>query len=320
MFREKHYVYNQETLSYELERTTFKGGIVKIAVILVAGLACFILYAYIYRHVLELRTPKEVLYEYRNEALATSISILEQNMERQNKTLIDLQMRDNTVYRQIFGMDEIPFSVRNAGIGDRNLYTGLMGFDHSDLLISSKMKMDYLTRKAYVQSKSFDEVSLLARRSGDMAMCVPSISPVDFSHHVSVASPFGYRFHPIRRHVIFHEGMDISGPSGEPIYATGDGVVESSEIGFFGYGTCVVVNHGFGYKTRYAHLRRSLVIEGQKVTRGDQIGEMGSTGLSTGTHLHYEVIYMNRNVNPYNYINRDMSAEEYRRMVHPARN
>ena len=245
--------------------------------------------------------------------------MLEERLDEQGKVLYDIQMRDNSVYRPIFGMEQIPSDIRNAGFGGVDRYSYLQEYDNGPLLVSSAMKMDILSKKAYIQSKSFDEVALLAQRAGDMATCVPNINPVDMSGPgVRLASSFGYRFHPIYHRPILHRGIDITGPSGYPIFATGDGVVESVNVSFYGYGNCVVINHGFGYKTRYAHLKSALVAPGQKVSRGDQIARMGNSGLSTGTHLHYEVIYRGNPVNPWNYLTDDLSVEEYSELVRPS--
>lgn len=152
-----------------------------------------------------------------------------------------------------------------------------------------------------------------------MASCVPSLNPVAPKSRNSISSPFGYRMHPIKRMMIFHSGLDFRGEKGEPVYAAGSGVVESVLRGYYGYGEVVVINHGFGYKTRYAHLSSILVREGESVTKGDQIATMGRSGQSTGVHLHYEVIYRGRHMNPYNFINTKMSLEEYRSIVRPSK-
>ena len=229
-------------------------------------------------------------------------------------------MRDNTVYRSVFGMDRIPSDVRNSGFGGAERYTSIEGLIHSRQLISTEMKMDILTKKAGIQSKSLDEVSLLSKRAGEMAASVPNFNPVDMTTgRITITSPFGARFHPVYQQVMVHTGLDLAGPVGEPIYATGDGVVESAEVDFYGYGNSIVIDHGFGYKTRYAHLRTMHVFKGKKVHRGDQIATMGNSGRTTGPHLHYEVLYMGNNVNPANYLNDDLTQEEYRSMLHPVK-
>lgn len=306
-FREKKYVFNEATLSYEIVKTPLKQILVKMGIVLAAGLACFFFYYYLYTKVFGFETPKTAVLSRKNRELVSNMEFINRRADEQNAVLVDIQMRDNKVYRPIFGMAEIPEDVRNAGFGGVDRYGELENFEHSNLLVSSAMKVDILSKKACVQSRSFDDVSALAKRAGDMTTCVPSIYPTALSSRVRQTSPFGYRFHPIKKRVIFHEGIDFSGPKGEPIYATGDGVVESVQHNFFGYGTCVIIDHGFGYKTKYAHLSTVDVAQGQKVKRGDKIAGMGNTGQSTGNHLHYEVVYMGKQINPWNFLNGDIS-------------
>ena len=180
------------------------------------------------------------------------------------------------------------------------------------------MLSDMLLKKAYVQSKSFDQVMLVSERAAEMALCAPTIPPVNYAH-VRQASGFGTRVDPILKDRYGrHLGVDLapkSGKQGEPIYVTGNGVVKYVGYDAGGYGRYILVDHGFGYKTRYAHLSKALVVKGQEVKRGQLIGEMGNTGRSTGTHLHYEVIYMNRHVNPVNYYNKDILPEDYAAII-----
>ena len=175
-------------------------------------------------------------------------------------------------------------------------------------------RMDVIYKKAFVQSRSYDEVSLLAKRADEMAQCVPAIPPVALEN-VRLSSLFGYRTDPVYGSRRMHQGVDLSGNRGEPIYSAGNGTVVEVRRNFFGYGREIVVDHGFGYKTRYAHLQEMFVKVGDEVKRGEQIATMGNTGKSVGVHLHYEVIYRERRVNPLNYYNQEVKGEEYMAMV-----
>jgi murein DD-endopeptidase MepM/ murein hydrolase activator NlpD len=176
--------------------------------------------------------------------------------------------------------------------------------------------MDVLTKKTYVQSKSFDEVAQLSKRAGDMASCIPAIPPINPTPGTyRFSSGFGYRVDPVYGRSARHGGVDFAMPPGNPVYSTGDGVVEKVSFEFFGYGNQVVIDHGFGYKTRYAHLKSVGVVEGMKVKRGECIGESGNSGRSSGPHLHYEVLYKGAPVNPANYFDLTITPEEYATMV-----
>ncbi len=309
MSGEKSYIFNEETRSYEIDRRSVRAPLLKTGAVLVAGLVFFLLYFFVFNQILGYETPKALFLQSRNEALAGQIAQLDGRIEMEEQELRDLALRDNLVYRPVFGMAEIPFETRSTGFGEER-YAEYLGLDHQDLMTATARRMDMLAHAAYIQSVSYDEVKVLSARAGDMASCIPSIYPVN-PKTVQLTSPFGARYHPIRQAIVFHEGVDLAGPAGQPVYATGDGVVESTQINFSGYGNVIVIDHGFGYKTRYAHLKEIKVTEGQVVIRGDRIGTLGSSGLSTGPHLHYEVIYRGVQINPWNYLNPDISPEEY---------
>ncbi len=314
MSRKTRYIFNQQTQAYEVDRLSARATLYKTGGVLLGGMVCFLLCYFIFIQLRGVETPKALYLQYRNRILAEKIEMLEGRIEAQDAVLLDLASRDNLVYRPVFGMAEVPAELRDAGLGGDERYAEYLGLDHADLMAAAARQVDGLTRKAYVQSTSFDEVMVYSSRAGDMASCIPSIYPVN-PKTVTITSPFGARFHPVRKAVIFHEGIDLAGPAGQWVYATGDGVVESTEVNFSGYGNVVVIDHGFGYKTRYAHLKEIKVTAGQVVIRGDKIGTLGSSGLSTGPHLHYEVIYRGTQINPWNYLNPDISPEEYNRQA-----
>ena len=226
------------------------------------------------------------------------------------------QIRDDEIYRSIFGMSEIPSSVRKAGIGGVDKYSYLDGLEPSNTLKNTLLRLDKLTRMTYVQSKSFDDVAAVSKRAGDMASCIPAIPPIvpDASKY-NFSSPFGYRTDPFTGEARLHSGVDLAMKVGNPVYATGDAVVEAVNFDFFGYGNTIILNHGFGYQTLYAHLNSVNVIEGMKVKRGDCIAETGQSGRASGPHLHYEVHYKGEKVNPANYFDLSMSKDEYLAMV-----
>lgn len=308
------YIFNQQTQSYEIDRRSVRAAFYKTGGILLGGLALFLLYFFVFTRTLGLDTPKTLLLERQNRILTEQLALLDGRIDADDQQLQELALRDNLVYRPVFGMEEVPAARREAGLGGEDRYAAFLGLAHQDLMAASAARVDGLMRKAYVQSVSFDEVKVYSSRAGDMASCIPSIYPVN-PKNVQITSPFGARFHPIRQTIVFHEGIDLAGPAGQPVYATGDGVVESTEVNFSGYGNVIVIDHGFGYKTRYAHLKEIKVTQGQVVIRGDRIGTLGSSGLSTGPHLHYEVIYRGTQINPWNFLNPDVTPEEYNKLV-----
>lgn len=311
----KSYIFNEKTQSYEIDRRSAHRILYKTGGVLLGGMALFCVYFFVFLQAPGRETPKERLLARWNRSLAGQLQLLGGRIEAQEEALDGFMLRDNLLYRPVFGMEEIPAAVREAPLGDGQRYDAYLGLDYQDLMTSVALQVDALTRKAYVQTLSFDDVQVYSGRAGDMASCIPSIYPVN-PRTVTMTSPFGARFHPVRRRVVFHEGVDLAGAAGQAVYATGDGVVESTQINYSGYGNVVTIDHGFGYKTRYAHLKEIKVTEGQVVIRGDRVGTLGSSGLSTGPHLHYEVLYRGRQINPWNYLNPDVSPEEYSKMAH----
>ena len=316
MAKIKKYTFNPRTLSYEVKKRSKSSRIVRSVVLFAGSVMLSVLYFWVYTSVLGLELPKTIVLKKRNAEWASRMEVMNRQLDRYDESLTALQMRDDDIYRSIFGMNEIPAEVRNAGFGGVNRYAHYDGIGHGGLLKNTAVRLDMLTKKTYVQSRSFDEVALLSKRAGDMAVCIPAIPPInpDPSKY-RLSSSFGYRSDPFSGRSARHTGVDFAMKPGNPIYATGDGVVESVKFEFFGYGNQVVIDHGFGYKTRYAHLKSVGVVEGMKVKRGECIGQSGNSGRSSGPHLHYEVLYKGNFVNPANYYDLSITPDEYAEMV-----
>ena len=258
-----------------------------------------------------LDSPKEKLLKREIAQYKMQIDLLDEKSKKVELVIASLEERDDKIYREIFGAAPIDQAVRKAGIGGNDRYQALKNFDNSKNLVELHESFDQINRRMYIQSKSYDELTKLAKAKNAMLTSIPAIQPVSNKDLKRVASGFGFRIDPIYRTGKFHAGMDFTSPIGTPVTTTGDGVVELVESKQWGYGNCIIINHGYGYKTRYAHLSRFKVKRGQKVTRGQLIGDVGSTGKSTGPHLHYEVLKNNDPVNPANYYYSDLSPEQY---------
>ena len=316
MSKFKRYKLNPETLLYEIEKVSAKSRVLKTVVLVAASMALSLIYLWLFTSVLGCELPKTALLKMKNARWTSSMELMNRQLDMYEATLQGLSIRDDEIYRNIFGMNEIPQEVRNAGFGGVNRYEYLETVPENSLLRRASVRLDILTKKAYVQSKSFDDVEALSQRAGDMASCIPAIPPVlpDKSKY-RISSTFGYRSDPISGVSKMHTGFDFACKPGNPVYASGDGVVSSVTFELFNYGNSVVIDHGVGYKTRYAHLKTIFVAEGMKLKRGECIGESGNSGKSTGPHLHYEVMYKGRFVNPVNYFDLEMPVEEYASMV-----
>ena len=241
--------------------------------------------------------------------------IIDKNIKQVEIVLDEIQDRDDNIYRVIFEADPIPTSIRKQGFGGVNRYEKLLGLSNSELMINTSKKIDQLTKQLYLQSKSFDEVIDLAKNKSNMLASIPAIQPVANKDLKRMASGYGYRIHPIYKTRKMHYGMDFSAKTGTEIYSTGDGVVSKVKRSKRGYGNYVKINHGFGYETLYAHMSKYIVKKGQKVKRGEVIGFVGNSGISTAPHLHYEVRKDNKKINPVNFYYNDLSPEEYEKML-----
>ena len=260
-------------------------------------------------------SPKEKRLNREIDALTSQYEIVDDKLRQVELVLDDVQNRDDNIYRVIFEADPIPKSIRKAGYGGVNRYENLKGFNNSALIINTSEKVDQISKQLYIQSKSFDDIIELAKNKSDMLAALPAIQPVSNKNLSRMASGYGYRIHPIYKTRKMHSGMDFSAKSGTPIYATGDGKVSKVRRSRRGYGNHVIIDHGFGYKTLYAHMKKYAVKRGQKVKRGEVIGYVGSTGTSVAPHLHYEVHKDGRKINPVNFYFNDLNPEEYEKML-----
>jgi murein DD-endopeptidase MepM/ murein hydrolase activator NlpD len=307
------YKYNPNTLNYEKIQLTLKDKLKTLAVYVLVGFffaGIIIFFAYTF-----LDSPKELMLKRENAQLRQQYALLIKDLDALERVLADIERRDDDIYRVVFEAEPISDGVRRSGVGGVNRYAHLKGFNNSDLVIEATRRLDQVAKRIYIQSKSFDEVIELARNKEALLAAIPAIQPVANKDLKRLASGYGYRIDPIYKVRKMHWGMDFSAPVGTDIFATGDGVVENVISSRGGYGKHVIIDHGFGYQTLYAHMSQIGVRRGQKVKRGDVIGQVGNTGKSTGPHLHYEVIKDGKKVNPANFYFNDLTPEEYDLMI-----
>ncbi|MFI3267058.1 MAG: M23 family metallopeptidase [Rikenellaceae bacterium] len=261
-------------------------------------------------------TPKMYFIMEENSEMTTKYNILNDKINSASLSLAEIRHRDLNVYRTLFAADTT--TVQGAySPYNYSKYESFEDDKYHATILNSWLALDDLARRMYVSSISLDELQELSKDKGDMAEAIPAIWPLDRTLMRGNIGAFGYRIHPIYKRYIMHEGIDMGGPRGTPIYATGNGIISSAKT-VSGYGKQILIDHGFGYQTRYAHLDDIGVEVGQEVKRGEQIGKLGNTGRSTGPHLHYEVIYMGRHVDPINYFSRDMPEDEYAKIIESA--
>ncbi len=305
------YYYDSDTLSYRKIEIK-KGKKFRIFILSLLGmlLSGFLLLV-VYLNIPFIQTPKEKALKRELTNMQLQFELVNKKMGLAETVLTQIESRDNSIYRVYFEANPISEEQRKAGFGGINRYKDLEGFDNSKLIISTSKRLDVLTKQIVIQSKSLDEIAKLAEEKEKLLAAIPSIQPVKNGDLTRMASGFGYRSDPFTKVRKKHWGMDFTAPRGTPIYATGDGVVLRADRRSSGYGRHIRIDHGFGYKSLFAHLYKYNVRKGQKVKRGDIIGFVGSSGRSQAPHLHYEIFKDGNRVNPINFYYGNLSPEEF---------
>lgn len=307
------YRFNPESLKYERVEHTTRHKIIKTfkysAAVLFTSTVLYIGWGYFFE------TPKEQMLRRENSFLLNQYEFLNRKLDQVLNIMADVKDRDDNIYRVIFEAEPIPSTVRKAGMGGINRYEKLEGYKNSELVIETARQLDDILKQLYVQSKSYDEVIDLAKNKTLFFASIPAIQPIASRDQVRFASGFGFRIHPIYKTLKMHEGVDITAPTGTVVRATGNGTVVHSGISDGGFGKLVIIDHGYGYKTFYAHLNKCSLRKGSLVKRGEIVGMVGNTGRSTAPHLHYEVRKNDKPVNPINYYFNDLTPEEYDEMI-----
>ena len=301
------YYYDEDTLSYRkiaVKRSDYYRKVLFsfLGVVLIAFFG-FIGFSQI------IKTPNELEIERELKYSEFNLELTNKQLDEMSQVLSQMQERDNNIYRAYFEANPIPEEQRKAGFGGVNRYKHLEGYDNSDLVTDISKKLDILSKQMSVQSKSLDEIVALAKEKEDMLASIPAILPIKKGDFY-VASGFKMRMHPILKINKFHKGMDFTAPKGTPVYASGNGKVSIAQRSST-FGNVVYIEHGYGYRTIYAHLSKIKVRKYNDVKRGDLIGYVGNTGLSVAAHLHYEVHKNGIALNPINFYYGDLSLEEF---------
>jgi murein DD-endopeptidase MepM/ murein hydrolase activator NlpD len=310
------YYYDADSLSYRKierkKRTTFKYASVFILTSMLFGfMSVFLMSQYI-------ESPKEKALKRELQNAQLQFELLNKKMDHAESVLANIEDRDNNIYRVYFEANPIPEEQRKAGFGGINRYKNLEGFDNSKLITESNKRIDILQKRIVVQSKSLDEIAILAEDKENLLAAIPAIQPVRNEDLKRMASGYGMRSDPFTKVRKMHWGMDFSAPRGTPIYASGDGIVKRADAGSTGYGKHIRIDHGYGYVSLYAHLYKYNVKKNQKVRRGDLIGFVGSTGRSQAPHLHYEIFKDDTRINPINFYYGSLTAEEFNELLEHA--
>lgn len=311
--KKKKYIYNPKKLKYEEYK---RGGwsilfnislVSGLATVLGIGLFYFISHAFPSAKEKSLQgelSKMEFKYEMLNDQVATM-----------SKVLSNIRDRDDNIYKMMFGMEPMDDGLWLGGIGGQEINQYNSG---EQLRSQTEERVSRLERQLVLESKALEEVQELALEKQLRLAATPSIKPVPkevLKYDVKLLSGFGMRVHPIQKIKRLHAGIDFTCPKGTSIHATANGTISKVMHSKTGYGRHVIINHGFGYETLYAHMDKIEVKEGQKVKRGQHIGTVGNSGASTGPHVHYEVHVNGKRVNPIDYVMDGLSPAEYAELV-----
>lgn len=320
MQKSEKYIYNQQTLQFEKLQVTKKSlifkGFMYVSSVLITALLFYLFTSEYFP------SPKEKLLKKELTQLEYNYQMIQDHLDRANKVVQNLQTRDAKVHRVLLGMDPIDQSVWNGGVGGHDPQLEFRSLSQSNGSINEANQfLKKLERQIYLQSRSLDTLEKLAKSREEMIQSIPSVKPVRIDHldrDVQNLSGYGIRLHPVHKINKLHEGIDFTAPEGTPVQATGNGRVAKIEIKGSGYGKSILIDHGYGYQTLYAHMKVIDVKQGEKVKKGQQIGRVGSSGLSTGPHCHYEVRYNGRAINPIHYCMDGLNPKEYQEMTKQA--
>ena len=307
------YKYDPETLAYVPVETNKTKPYLYGFLFLIASALMGLLWLFVFG-LMDVQTPNVKKLKRENEHLVLNYKLLNKQLKDVHTVLADIEKRDNNIYRSYFDANPISDASRKSGLGGVNRYKNLEGYSDSDLIIATRKKMDELRKELAVQSESFDEIAKLAKEKESLLSRIPAIQPIRNKDLTRVASGWGWRSDPFTKAKKFHYGMDFTAKRGTPVYASGDGKVKRADNNSSGYGNHVRIDHGNGYVSLYAHLSRYNVHVGQKVKRGDIVGFVGSTGRSTGPHLHYEIFKDGERINPMNFYYGHLSPKEFEEM------
>lgn len=309
------YYFDSDNLEFVPIKNTLGNRIYRLSLFLISSVIFGAFITVILFNTDFVNTPKEIVQEREIDNYELQLKVLNKKLEQVESTLANIEKRDNNLYRAYFEASPIPEDQRKAGFGGINRYDYLEGFESSDLIVNTTERLDILTKELVIQSKSLDEIELLAKNKESLLSSIPSIQPVNSSDLRRMASGYGYRIDPFTKARRMHFGMDFSAKRGTPIYATGDGTVSRADSRAAGFGKHVRIDHGFGYVTIYAHMDRYLVVKGDKIKRGDLIGYVGSSGRSVAPHLHYEIVKDGVKINPINFYSGSLSPAEFEELV-----
>ena len=307
------YYYNTHTLRYEKQVVPLRVALLRVlAFISTAIVTGLIIVAIAFRFV---DSPKEKLLKVQLDRAEEVNRIYTDRYRDIDDRLKLLERRDNEVYRSVFEATPIPDSARAKQIESKKELQLVAGMENSEMTEGIYNSLNTIYNRIANQEGSYKEIEKMIKNKEKLLASTPAIQPLSNRDLNRLSSGFGYRIDPVYKTVKFHPGLDFSAPQGTPIYATAEGTVQTAGNLGNGYGNHIVIQHGYSYSTLYGHMSRIKAKRGQRVKRGEVIGYVGSTGKSTGSHLHYEVFKGRKRLDPIYFFYNDLTPEQYQQIL-----
>jgi murein DD-endopeptidase MepM/ murein hydrolase activator NlpD len=308
----RKYVLDLNDLQYKQIRLPWRKKLLRIFLWFAGTIAIALFYGAIIENFFG--SPEEKVLQQQIDNLKLQYALVGKQFDRTMNIINSLKLSDEMRYRPILDMDSIPESMRNPGFGGVERFRELNGYLNSGLMISDRNKLEEIKNLLNVQKESF--VSVLDRKDEWIREMehIPWISPVK----VSIKRGDGLKYrdhHPVLGTGQWHRGQDFEAPYGTEVFATGAGTVIEAGWNTSGFGNCVIIDHDYGFHSTYGHLSNIRVSKGMIVKRGDLVGLSGSTGISSGPHLHYQIDLYGQHKNPLYFINNDLSEDQYFEMI-----
>jgi murein DD-endopeptidase MepM/ murein hydrolase activator NlpD len=309
------YKFNPEEMNFNELDNRFRVRFWRVVSYIIAALFLAVILNVLF--VVLFDSPRERMVKNENEELKRQYMILQERKATVDTVFSEIDKTDENIFRLIF---ETEPAVADLDDNRTRSYAALKTLSDKQIVTFTAARLDSVLTKTRYEQLDYDILRIKSEDKAEMLIHIPAIQPVENQDLTRTASGYGHRMHPIYKIPKFHQGMDYTAPVGTPVFATGAGRVEEARTSRRGSGNRIVIDHGYGFKSVYAHMNDIDVRQGRTVERGDVIGTVGNSGLSSGPHLHYEVQFNDEPVNPVNFFFLELPPEAYNTLINISKN
>lgn len=289
-----------------MKQKMLRGG-VNLLVLLGTSVLFYVVYSFFFD------TPAESRLRKSTEGLRKEYRVLAERMDEVEGVLDNVVERDKNVFRIMFESE--PYILDEYEAMRWTRMENLFSLNNKELAENFYAKTDEFDNQLDQLGATYDKIYEAAQKLGEKTNYIPAIQPVINKELTLMTASFGMRIHPFYKNLSQHNGVDFTVPDGSRVFATADGTVTEAGVRSSSSGISVIINHGNGYETRYNHLGETMVSRGQRIRRGDIIALTGNSGLSLAPHLHYEVLYKGKALDPVDYFFIELNPREYHKLI-----